>query len=95
MDDLVYYSELYDLYGELLTDKQRQYFEDYYFDNMSLSEMADYYDISRNAAFKQVHIAMEKLQEYEAALKLKEKREKIFEIIKDYPDIQKRIEEVI
>ena len=95
MDGLVYYSELYDLYGGLLTEKQRQCFEDYYFDNMSLSEMADDYDISRNAAFKQVHIAMEKLQEYEGILHLKEKREKIFELIKDFPDIQKRIEEII
>ena len=36
MEDYVYYNELYDLYGNLLTDKQRKYFEDYYFNNMSL-----------------------------------------------------------
>jgi len=95
MDEVVYYSELYDLYGGLLTEKQRQYFEDYYFENLSLSEMADDYDISRNAAFKQVHIAMEKLQEYENILHLKEKREKIFDVIKDFPDVKKRIEEII
>ena len=37
MEDIVYYNELYDLYGELLTDKQRKYFEDYYFYNLSFS----------------------------------------------------------
>ena len=41
MEDVVYYNNLYDLYGELLTDKQREYFEDYYFNNLSFSEMAE------------------------------------------------------
>ena len=29
MEDVVYFNELYDLYGDLLTDKQREYFEEY------------------------------------------------------------------
>ena len=33
MEEYVYYNELYDLYGDLLTDKQKKYFEDYYFSN--------------------------------------------------------------
>ena len=41
MDKYLYYNELYDLYGDLLTDKQKKYFEDYYFNNLSFSEMAD------------------------------------------------------
>ena len=96
MDDIVYYNELYDLYGELLTDKQRKYFEDYYFDNMSFSEMAEDYDMSRNAAFKQIHIVVDKLKEYESKLHLKEKRDKIGKIIESLDsDIKKRIEELI
>ena len=51
MDEVVYYNELYDLYGELLTDKQRKYFEDYYFNDLSYAEMADDFDVSRNAIF--------------------------------------------
>ena len=65
MEDVFYYNELYDLYGSLLTDKQKKYFEDYYFNNLSFSEMADAYDVSRNAAFKQTHIVTDKLEEYE------------------------------
>jgi len=34
----------YDLYGELLTEKQQKYFQDYYFSNLSYSEMAEKYD---------------------------------------------------
>ena len=60
MEELVYFNELYDLYGSLLTDKQRKYFEDYYFNNLSFSEMAENYDVSRNAVFKQLHIATDK-----------------------------------
>ena len=96
MEDVVYYNELYDLYGELLTEKQKQYFEDYYFNNLSFAEMAEDYDVSRNAAFKQIHIVIEKLQEYEDILKLKQKRDQLFEILNDAPtDIRKRIEEVL
>ena len=43
MEDFIYYNNLYDYYKELLTDKQREYFEDYYQINLTLSEMADNY----------------------------------------------------
>ena len=93
MEDVVFYNELYDLYGELLTEKQRKYFEDYYFDNLSFSEMADNYGISRNAVFKQLHIVLDKLEEYEKILSLREKREKIRSLVKD-EDLLKKIEEI-
>ena len=96
MEDVVLFNELYDLYGGLLTEKQREYFEDYYFNNMSFSEMADDYDVSRNAVFKQVHIVTDKLNESESILHLKEKRDKLDEIIKDAPeDIKQKIEELM
>ena len=41
MDKTVYYSTLYDYYGGLLTDNQREIFEDYYFENLTLQEIAD------------------------------------------------------
>ena len=97
MEEYVYYNELYDLYGELLTDKQRKYFEDYYFDNLSFSEMAEDYDVSRNAAFKQVHIVMDKLDELEKKLHLLYKKKKIISIIDSTNDenMKKKLEELI
>ncbi len=80
MEEMIYYSELYDLYGELLTEKQKNYFEDYYFSNLSFSEMSENYQISRNAVHKQVKEACEKLVYYDSVLKLKEKKEKIEKI---------------
>ena len=74
MEDLVYYNDLYDIYSLLLTDKQREYFEEYYFNNLSFSEMAENYNVSRNAIFKQIKITKEKLDEFEEALCLYKKR---------------------
>lgn len=96
MEDVILYNELYDLYGGLLTDKQREYFEDYYFNNLSFSEMAEDYDVSRNAVFKQVHIVIDKLNEYESILHLKEKKDKLNIILKDAPEnIKNKIEEIM
>lgn len=96
MDDIIYYNDLYDLYGDLLTDKQKEYFEDYYFNNLSFSEMADNYDVSRNAIFKQIHIVTDKLIEYEEKLKLLQKKKMLTEIIENVKDvdIKKKLESI-
>ena len=77
MEDVIYFNELYDFYGSLLTEKQREYFENYYFNNLSLGEMADLYSVSRNAIYKQLKITTDKLQYYEDNLKLREKSLKL------------------
>lgn len=80
MDELVYYNNLYDLYKNLLTQKQQEYFEDYYFNNYSLSEIAENYNISRNAISKQLSVIKEKLDDYEEKLGLYNKNKKINEL---------------
>ncbi len=94
MEDVIYYNNLYDLYGCLLTEKQKQYFEDYYFHNLSFSEMADNYGVSRNAVFKQVHTVILKLDEYEDKLGLFEKKQKLEGILlkTDNPFIKEQLE---
>lgn len=61
---------LYDYYGELLSKSQREYFEDYYFNNLSLGEISEELNISRNAVHKQIKSAIEKLMFYEEKLRL-------------------------
>ena len=97
MDDVIYYNELYDLYGKLLTDKQREDFEDYYFNNLSFSELAENYNVSRNAVFKQLKITKEKLLEFDNALKLYEKKKKIIDLIDciQDKDIKEKLEDLI
>lgn len=97
MEDVIYYNELYDLYSMLLTEKQREYFEDYYFENLSFSEMAENYNVSRNAIFKQLKITKEKLEEFESHLKLREKRNILLSISEKINDdkIKKELQELI
>lgn len=77
---------LYDYYGELLSEDNRKYFEDYYFDNLSLGEIAENNSISRNAIHKHIKNAIEKLEFYEEKLKLYEKDKKLNALIDDIKD---------
>ncbi len=96
MDKEIYLSALYDYYSPLLTDKQKNYFEDYYFNNFSLAEIAENNNTSRNAIHKQVKETENKLLDYEDKLKLYRRASEIEEIIKDLDEeIKEQIEELI
>ena len=94
MEERVYIISLYDYYGKLLTDKQQKYFEDYYFDNLTMEEIAENDNVSKNAVSKQLISIKEKLNYYEDMLKLNYNREKIEEILSSTEYINK-IEEYI
>ncbi len=53
---------LYDFYGELLTDRQREFFDLYYNDDLSLSEIAENAGISRQGV-RDVIVRAEKLMQ--------------------------------
>ncbi len=87
---------LYDLYNTLLTEKQKVYFEEYYFSDLSISEIAENHNISRNGVFDQIKRVNASLEDYEKKLKLfhkisrlhtldleKEDLEKVLDIIKE------------
>lgn len=92
----IYYVELFDYYGELFTDKQKEYFVDYCFNNLTLQEIADNNNVSRNAVHKNIKELKEKLDYYESKLHLYSNREKIEKIICNLDsNIKKEIEELI
>ena len=96
LEDAIYLSILYDYYGILLTEKQRLYFEDYYFNNLTLSEMSENYGISRNAIHKNIKETSNKLLEYEEKLKLKKKSDQIRNLLeKEDSKLKEKIEEWI
>jgi len=80
---------LYDYYGDLLTEKQKNYFEDYYFNNLTLQEISENNNVSRNNAHKIIKESLEKLKYYEEKLNLIEKNKKIKKIIKDNELLEK------
>lgn len=77
---------LYDFYGELFNDKQKKYFEEYYFNNLSLSEIGNNFGISRNAVHKVIQGMEEKLVFYEEKLGLYHKNQIICDIINKEDD---------
>ncbi|WP_391208610.1 putative DNA-binding protein [Psychrobacillus sp. L4] len=61
---------LFDFYQALLTDKQRSYMQLYYLDDLSLGEIAEEYDISRQAVYDNIRRTEAMLEEYEEKLSL-------------------------
>ncbi len=97
MDNRDYIIILYDYYGELLSKKQKLYFEEYYFNNLSLGEIGDNLKISRNAVHKSITNTTKKLQFYEEKLRLFYKSNMIRDIIKEIKEdnIKEKLKELI
>lgn len=75
-------SILFDFYEPLLTDKQREYFCYYYFDDLSLAEIANIYGVTRNAIHDLLQKTFSLLESYEEKLGLYKKfleRKKLYE----------------
>ncbi len=70
MDERVRQSLLFDFYGELLNEHQRDVFSASVFDDMSYSELADEFGCSRQAAFDLIRRINQKLEGYEKRLGL-------------------------
>ena len=96
MDERLYLIDLYDIYGELLDDKKRVYFEYYYFDNLSLGEISENLNISRNAIHKSLKIVEDKLKFYEDKLELYKRRKLLKDVINelDNKDLKQKLEDI-
>lgn len=70
MEARLYHSALFDLYGALLTEKQRHCLTMHLFEDLSLSEIGDALGISRQAAHDAIHRGEATLAAYEARLGL-------------------------
>lgn len=97
MEKRIRYINLYDYYSELLTEKQQNYFEEYYFNNLSLQEISELYNVSRNAAFKAIKDVEFKLEDFESKMNLYEKDEKLKSIINEIEDreLKERLNDIL
>ena len=68
MEKIVEQTLLYDFYGELLTEHQRQIYEDVIFNDLSLSEAAQERGISRQGVHDMIRRCSRILQGYEEKL---------------------------
>lgn len=72
---------LIDIYGKMLTDKQRDAMELYYFEDLSLSEIAENMHISRQGVRDSIKRGEETLLSLESSLEYLKKMRKYNEII--------------
>ncbi len=83
LDKLEFKCMLYDFYGELLTDHQKKIYEDAVFNDLSLSEIANDYDISRQGVHDLIKRCDKILLDYEEKLHLVEKFTKIKKTVQE------------
>lgn len=77
MEKIVKQGLLYDFYGELLTEHQKEVYEDLVNNDYSVSEIAEEYGISRQGASDLIKRINKILEDYENKLHLVDKFEKI------------------
>lgn len=78
---------LFDFYGPLLTAKQQEYVQLYHRDDFSLGEIAEEFNVSRQAVYDNVKRSETALDEYEEILHLAhdfKKREDAIKAAQDY-----------
>lgn len=76
MNKHVQISILCEIYGKLLTEKQLNALDDYYNNDMSLTEIGNNYNISKQAVSDLIKKGEEKLFEYEKILGIMEKTQR-------------------
>lgn len=102
MDKSIHISMLLEMYGKLLTDKQADIIDLYYNQNLSLGEIAEELEITRQGVRKSLIDAENKLFDVEEKLGfLKEKLERkemideIIEELKDNDNVKEKHDEII
>ena len=93
MEKNVEISILCDLYGKLLTEKQFEFIDDYYNNDLSLSEIAENNNITRQAVRDIIKKGEKKLFEYEEKLlfmkRMLKQEKKIEQVLSELTKIQK------
>ncbi|MBQ7264740.1 MAG: DNA-binding protein [Firmicutes bacterium] len=84
MEDIYYNTLLYDLYGDLLTDKQKDIFRKHYLEDASLNEIAYEHGCTKQAVHTIIKRTKKILTDYEDRLYL----------VKKHIDNKKKLEDI-
>lgn len=74
-------ASLYAYYGELLTKGQQNYFEDYYYNDLSLGEIAENHEVSRQAVYDNLKRSTKALKKYEDTLHFQKEYKEMGELV--------------
>ena len=94
MKEREYLIELYMIYGCLLTEKQQDIFERYFYEDLSLSEISENTNISKSYIGKTINTINEKLNYYESHLKIHKKNRLLLNLIKE-DELKERAKKII
>lgn len=87
-------SDLFDFYEPLLTSKQRDYMKLYYFDDYSLGEIAEHFNVSRQAVYdtlKRTETLLEELEDKLALLAKFQRRTELLEQLKQQVSSEEKV----
>ncbi len=87
-------NDLFDIYGGLLTDRQRQILTLSIQEDLSFGEIAAELGISRAAAADAVKRGETLLCQYEKQLHILAVRQQVLELVQDQPELQDRIRQL-
>ena len=93
MESKIELAYLYDFYGELLNEHQRQIYEDFVLNDLSLGEIASEEGISRQGVHDLIKRCSKKLQDYEDKLHLVEKFLRVKEDVAEIHTLAKQCKE--
>ncbi|MCR4849980.1 MAG: DNA-binding protein [Lachnospiraceae bacterium] len=95
MEDIIKLGKLYDFYGELLTDHQKEIYEDLVYNDLSVSEIAQDHGISRQGAHDLIKRINNILGNYEEKLGLVSRFDRIKQQVECNDKLTKEEKELI
>ena len=97
MDKFLYYNELFLVYKDLIKESNREIFDLYYGENMTMQEIADYKNISKARVGTIIKNVEKKLFNYEDKLRIVFKNMKLEKALElnDIKEIKKEINDII
>ena len=97
MEKFFYYNNLYLIYKDLLKENNREVFDLYYGENMTMQEIADLKKVSKSRIGIIIKNVEQKLDNYENILKLNERNTKLKELleVEDIKIIKEEIENIL
>ena len=97
MDKFLYYNELFLVYKDLIKESNREIFDLYYGENMTMQEIADYKNISKARVGTIIKNVEKKLFNYEEKLRIVFKNKKLEQALElnDIKEIKKEINDII
>ena len=97
MEKTVYYNDLFDIYGFILTSKNIQIFKLYYEENLTMQEIADLMKVSKSFIGNSIKKSQERLELLESKLHIYENKQSLTDLLEEnnIDKIKEGIEKII